>query len=93
MPAFLERIQDLEKNLQTLRILYRNTVDIVIRSHARDSEFIPDSKLQTDRDDFMLQTQGQVPDPFHRLALSSPGKARLVCSFFVFRGEYSILDS
>ena len=56
----------------------------MIRSHARDSEFIPDSKLQTDRDDFKLQIQGQAPEPFHRLALSTPGKARLVGSFFGF---------
>jgi len=56
----------------------------VIRSHARDSELMSDSKLQTDRADFKLQMQGQAPEPFRRLALSTAGKARLVGSIFIF---------
>jgi hypothetical protein len=72
----LERIRNLEKKLQAIRILYRNTVDVVIRSHARDSELNSDSKLQTERDDFKLQTS----EPFYKMALTTPGKARLVGS-------------
>lgn len=56
----------------------------MIRSHARDSELMSDSKLQTDRADFKLQMQGQAPEPFRRLALSTAGKARLVGSIFIF---------
>lgn len=94
----LERIQDLERVVQVLSILYKNTVDVVVRSDARLSELIFDSNRfsgvhnrrlhgdhleGTTRRRAGYTLQGQPLDPFVRTALSSRTKSRSVFCLFI----------